>query len=111
MLVLRLWCLIFGIAIPFKANSSPVGSTGSARASIDIKNSEAFLGVEKTLLKSMGMKTRPRPRRGIKIPRYMQDLYDSHQEHPEWISTNFRFNYKWTSANTVRAFHHQGKYN
>lgn len=110
MLVFRVWCLIFGIALPFKVNPSPVDSTSSARASVEIKNSQAFLGVEKAILKSMGMKTRPRPRRGIKIPKYMQDLYNSHEEDPEWISTNFRFNKKWTSANTVRAFHHHGEY-
>ena len=39
----------------------------------------------------------------------MFDLYHNHINDPEWISTNFRNKGKWTYANTIRAFNHEGE--
>ena len=65
--------------------------------------------VEESLLRALGLSSRPRPKKGFKVPQHMIDLYHSHEEHPDWISTNFRFAGKWTAANTIRSYHHHGK--
>ena len=54
----------------------------------------------------------PRLRKGEKdeVPQYMLDLYHNHINDPEWISTNFRNKGKWTFANTIRAFDHEGEW-
>lgn len=56
------------------------------------------------------MKTRPNPKKGWKdrVPQFILDLYHNHINDPEWISTNFKHKGKWTSANTIRAFQHEG---
>lgn len=73
-----------------------------------VRDTDQFRMLEQSLLRSLGLNSRPRPRRGVKVPQHMKDLYHSHQEHPDWISTNFRFNGKWTAANTIRSFFHEG---
>lgn len=102
-----LWYFIFGIVLPSKISSIDSASTPGFKRLV--RQSEAFKIVEQAMLKSMGLKTRPRPRKEFQVPKYMIDLYNSDSEHPEWTSTRFRFANKWTSVNTVRAFHHKGK--
>lgn len=62
------------------------------------------------MLQKMGLPFRPRPSKGSKdkVPQFMFDLYHNHINDPEWISTNFRNKGKWTYANTIRAFNHEG---
>lgn len=102
--MLLLCCVIFAFAFPFQACSSNLEASSELKS--QIRQSKAFQKVEQAMLKAMGLKTRPRPKRTVKVPQYLMDLYESDVEHPEWISTRFRFNNKWTSVNTVRAFHH-----
>ena len=109
--MLVLWYFAFGIALEQMSSASSLSSDSSSpvQAKEGVRHSQAFKHVEQALLKSMGLKSRPRPRRSARVPQYMKDLYHSDEDHPEWSSTNFRFNGKCTSVNTVRAFHHEGK--
>lgn len=79
--------------------------------SSNAKRSEMFKAAEQTILRKLGLQTRPNPKRGSKgkVPQFVLDLYHNHINDPEWISTNFRHMGKWTYANTIRAFHHEGE--
>jgi len=78
--------------------------------SSNVKRSELFKAAERTFLRKLGLQTRPNPKKGTRdnVPQFIMDLYDNHINDPEWISTNFRNKGKWTYANTIRAFHHEG---
>lgn len=104
MLIAQLWCLLFGATICAEVRSL------SLSHSEDNIRSELFKGAEQAMLQKMGLQSRPRLRRGEKdkVPQYMLDLYHNHINDPEWISTNFRNKGKWTFANTIRAFDHEG---
>lgn len=105
MLVARLCCLFFGITICFGVPSHYTDQSKNA------KRSELFRAAEQTILRKLGLQTRPNPKKGSrsKVPQFVLDLYHNHINDPEWISTNFRHKGKWTNANTIRAFHHEGE--
>ena len=105
MLIAQMWCLLFGATICLEVRSLSLGH------SADNKRSELFKGAEQAMLQKMGLQSRPRLRKGEKdkVPQYMFDLYHNHISDPEWISTNFRNKGKWTFANTIRAFDHDGE--
>lgn len=105
MLIARLWCLFFGATICLGVPSL------YSDHSTNSKGSEQFKAAEQALLQKMGLQSRPRPRKGLKdkVPQFMLDLYHDHINDDEWISTNFRNKGKWTYANTIRAFHHEGE--
>ncbi|EDO39129.1 predicted protein [Nematostella vectensis] len=102
MLLLRCFLLL---SMYFPVHGLPAESS-SQRAKHEVRNSADFQMMEQRFLDTMGMRSRPRPKRGTRIPQYMLDLYNSHKAHPDWISTQFRFGDKWIGANTIRAFHH-----
>ena len=105
MLIARLCCLFFGATICLGAPSLSMDHTSTS------KRSELFKAAEQTILQKLGLQTRPNPKKGSKdkVPQFILDLYHNHVNDPEWISTNFRNKGKWTSANTIRAFHHEGE--
>ncbi|XP_060066054.1 bone morphogenetic protein 2-like [Ylistrum balloti] len=66
---------------------------------------EAF---ESSLLNLFSLNARPRPRKDIKIPQYMIDLYKTHTRDPDVLSPNFNIRGKGVgTANTVRSFYHK----
>jgi len=105
MLIARLWSLFFGVTICLGVPSLYTDHSTNA------KRSELFQAAEQSMLQKMGLPSRPRPTKGSKdkVPQFMFDLYHNHINDPEWISTNFRNKGKWTYANTIRAFDHEGE--
>lgn len=104
MLTARLCCLFFGITLCFGVPSN------YQEQSSDVKRSDHFRAVEQSLLRRLGFKSLPTPKKGSKdkVPKLVLDLYHNHVNDPEWMSTNFKYKGKWTNANTIRAFHHEG---
>lgn len=102
MLIARLCCLFFGATICLGLY---VDHSSNA------KRLEQFKAAEQAILQKLGLQSRPNPQKGSKerIPQFILDLYHNHVSDPEWLSTNFRNKGKWTSANTIRAFDHEGE--
>jgi len=78
---------------------------------VDSKQKHEILqAFESSLLNLFSLKKRPRPRKDLKIPQYMIDLYKTHTSDPDSLSHNFKIRGKGVgSANTVRSFLHNGK--
>lgn len=73
---------------------------------------ELLRDFEATLLHMFGLQRRPRPSRSAVVPQYLLDLYRLQSGEVEEAVHDVSFEYpeKSTSrANTVRAFHHEGK--
>lgn len=74
---------------------------------------ELLRDFEATLLHMFGLQRRPRPSRSAVVPQYLLDLYrlqSGEVEEAEAHNISFEYPEKSTSrANTVRAFHHDGK--
>lgn len=74
---------------------------------------ELLRDFEATLLHMFGLPKRPRPSRSAVVPQYLLDLYrlqSGEVEEAEVHDVSFEYPEKSTSrANTVRAFHHEGK--
>lgn len=74
---------------------------------------ELLRDFEDTLLHMFGLQRRPRPSRSAVVPQYLLDLYrlqSGEVEEAEAHDVSFEYPEKSTSrANTVRAFHHEGK--
>lgn len=74
---------------------------------------ELLRDFEATLLHMFGLQRRPRPSRLAVVPQYLLDLYrlqSGEVEEAEAHDVSFEYPEKSTSrANTVRAFHHEGK--
>lgn len=74
---------------------------------------ELLRDFEATLLHMFGLQRRPRPSRSAVVPQYLLDLYrlqSGEVEEAEAQDVSFEYPEKSTSrANTVRAFHHEGR--
>ena len=103
-------CYLFvGAALSLATNAMYLDSTKASRKlPARVTDVNLFKAVELSLLGLLGLSSRPNPSADIRVPKYMRDLYNSHTNHPDWISTKFRFNGKWVDANTVRGSFHKG---
>ena len=99
---------MFVATVPFYISGLYFNRPNPERKVLSVKDMEQFKMMEQSLLRSLGLSSRPRPRQGVKVPQHMVDLYHRHIEHPDWISTNFRFDGQWTAANTIRSYYHEG---
>lgn len=74
---------------------------------------ELLRDFEATLLHMFGLQRRPRPSRSAVVPQYLLDLYrlqSGEADEAGAQEVNFEYPERSTSrANTVRAFHHEGK--
>lgn len=64
--------------------------------------------IQSLLLSRLGLKSRPEPRPGVQVPRYLLDLYRFHQ-HQYHLVEDPAFSFPSQhiqQANTVRSFHH-----
>lgn len=64
--------------------------------------------IQSLLLSRLGLKSRPEPRPGVQVPRYLLDLYRFHQQQYHLVEDpSFSFpSQHIQQANTVRSFHH-----
>ena len=89
-------------------------TSGATDRNGDGRRDDMIKAFESSLLNMFGLKERPRPSDNARIPQYMIDIYENHiagSDEDEPI--NMHFNLKGVStstANTVRSFHHDGKY-
>lgn len=65
---------------------------------------------ELRLLGMFGLKQRPTPSRDAVVPPYMLDLYRRHSGQPGAPALDHRLERAASRANTVRSFHHEGKW-
>lgn len=106
----RLGYILLGAAVRFLCASALYldASKPSEKVPSGVKDANLFKAVERTMLKTLGLDSRPNPSKAVRVPQYMKELFESHAHHPDWISTKFRFNGLWTDANTVRGSFHKG---
>lgn len=71
------------------------------------------LTIQNLLLTRLGLESHPRPRTEAIVPQYLLDLYRFHTQDYHLIEDpDFSYPTKHIQgANTVRTFHHAGKYN
>ncbi|XP_033833010.1 bone morphogenetic protein 16 [Periophthalmus magnuspinnatus] len=64
--------------------------------------------IQSLLLSRLGLKSKPEPRTGVQVPRYLLDLYHYHQQQYHLLEDPaFSFpSHHIQQANTVRSFHH-----
>lgn len=64
--------------------------------------------IQSLLLSRLGLKSKPEPRPGVQVPRYLLDLYRYHQQQYHLLEDQaFSFpTHHIQQANTVRSFHH-----
>ncbi|KAJ0022063.1 hypothetical protein NQD34_009553 [Periophthalmus magnuspinnatus] len=64
--------------------------------------------IQSLLLSRLGLKSKPEPRIGVQVPRYLLDLYHYHQQQYHLLEDPaFSFpSHHIQQANTVRSFHH-----
>ncbi|XP_072319739.1 bone morphogenetic protein 16 [Eucyclogobius newberryi] len=64
--------------------------------------------IQSLLLSRLGLKSKPEPRSGVQVPRYLLDLYRYHQQQFHLLEDPaFSFpSHHIQQANTVRSFHH-----
>ncbi|CAL9684010.1 unnamed protein product [Knipowitschia caucasica] len=64
--------------------------------------------IQTLLLSRLGLKSKPEPRPGVQVPRYLLDLYRYHQQQYHLLEDRaFSFpSHHIQQANTVRSFHH-----
>lgn len=68
--------------------------------------------IQSLLLSRLGLKSKPEPRPGAQVPRYLLDLYRFHQQQYHLVEDpTFSFpSQHIQKANTVRSFHHSGTF-
>ncbi|KAK7463916.1 hypothetical protein BaRGS_00038082, partial [Batillaria attramentaria] len=91
------------------------GSAGFSRKGQPVKDKRVLKALEKSLLGSLGLKSRPRPKSVASVPPYMLQLYrrQANSQSPlNTIDSPF-LQVKGRggiAANTVRSFHHTGRW-
>lgn len=68
--------------------------------------------IQALLLRRLGLQSQPNPRPGVAVPQYLLDLYRFHQQQYHLVEDPlFSFpSQHIQQANTVRSFHHNGKF-
>lgn len=67
--------------------------------------------IQNLLLTRLGLRSRPTPRPGAPVPRYLLDVYRFHKQQYHLVEDpHFSFPVQHVQgANTVRSFHHMGE--
>ncbi len=89
-------------------------TSGATDRNGDGRREDMIRAFESSLLNMFGLKERPRPSDRARVPQYMMDIYENHITSEEEVGpVNMHFNVNGVStstANTVRSFHHDGKW-
>lgn len=102
--------LLMVLLLPLPSSGRHSGQTSHIDHGESSSASESNVAhtIQSLLLSRLGLKSRPEPRPGVQVPRYLLDLYRYHQQQYHLLEDQtFSFpTHHIQQANTVRSFHH-----
>lgn len=100
--------MVLLLPLPSSGRLSRQTSLTDNGKSSSVSEPSAAHTIQSLLLSRLGLKSKPEPRPGVQVPRYLLDLYRFHQQQYHLLEDQaFTFpSHHIQQANTVRSFHH-----